>query len=169
MIAMVEVAGAGSTTEQARIVAVKAMPFYAETGTVRRSTNLFDKRLVLRNVVIPADGTDDPLRRRSIEDWDIPFGTTVTYVEATVESLDFSTLPKTMRVELRARAADTKREIANQSVALSSLIVSGARTLYVPFFVYGTGCEKLEIHVRLLDGPKVHGETTGTIPFSCGE
>jgi hypothetical protein len=168
-IAIVGGASAEPTIALARIVSVKAMPYYPETGAIRRSTSLFDKRLVLRNIVMPADGIGDPLGRSKIEDWDIVFGTTATYVEVDLESLDFSKLPRSMHVELRARTADTKRELTSQSVALSTLIVGSVRALHVPFFVYGTGCEKLEIRVRLLDGSSVYGETSTMIPFSCGE
>lgn len=168
-VPMLHVVNADQVSALARIVAIKAMPYYPETGVIRRSTDLFDKRLVLRNVVMPEGGAGDPLRRNKIEDWDIAFGTTATYVEVDIESIDFTKLPKSARVEMRARATDTQRDLTTESVALSSLTTSSGRTLHVPFFVYGTGCETLELRVRLLAESNHYGEIVRTIPFSCGE
>ena len=153
----------------ARIVAVRAMPYYPDTGTIRRSTDLFDRRLVLRNVVFPSGPTGDPLRRNTIEDWDIVFGTTATYVEVEVYSANFDSIPAGTHVEANARVSATGRQLMTSSVSLSGLLTRSGHVLHIPFLVYGTGCEPLEIRVKLLAGSRILGASTKTIPFSCGE
>ena len=172
-LAVAALAQAGGSADEAtkplRIVAVRAMPYYPGTGSIRRSTDLFDPRLALRNVIIGGDAASDPFQRTKIEDWDIESGTTVTYVDVEIESADFVKVPGSMRIELRGRAADTRREVKTESVLLSGLLGGEGRKLHVPFFVYGTGCEPLELNARLIDGSRVVGEITRTIPFACGE
>lgn len=160
-----------AATKPLRIVAVRAMPFYPATGEIRRSTNLFDPRLALRNIVVePSDGRD-PLHRARIESWDIPFGTTATYVEVEVETAPtgVSGTRPSLAVELRARAVGTGRQLQLERVSVASIAPSESSSWHVPYMVYGTGCEELEIRVRLMADDKEIGSEVHTIPFSCGE
>jgi hypothetical protein len=53
------------------IRSIRAMPYYPETGTIRRATDLFDPRLALRNIILGSTSEPDPHHRSKIEDWDI--------------------------------------------------------------------------------------------------
>jgi hypothetical protein len=153
------------------IRAIRAMPYYPSTGELRRTTDLFDPRLVLRNIIFGAPTGEDPLHRPKIEDWDIKFGTTVTYVEIDVEA-DPGPLIRDGRVifvELEAKVPNTKRVVSLQRVRLNSLVVAEGKLWRVPFFVYGTGCEKLELNARVVSGTTAYAKETRAIPFSCGE
>lgn len=153
------------------IRALRAMPYYPSTGEIRRTTDLFDPRLALRNIILGSPTGEDPLHRSKIEDWDIKFGTTVTYVEIDVEA-DPGPLIRDGRmiiVELEARVPNTKRLVSQQRVRLNSLVTAEGKLWRVPFFVYGTGCEKLELNARVVSGTTVYAKETRTIPFTCGE
>lgn len=148
------------------IQALRAMPYYPGTGRIRRTTDLFDTRLALRNVVIePSDGVD-PLHRTKIEDWDVEFGTTVTYVEVDVF---LGQDPPRAVLEIQARAAETGRQIQSQQVPLAVLGPGRAGVVRVPYFVYGTGCEKLQLTARILRDGAPASRVSRTIPFTCGE
>ena len=160
--------GSASQQSQVKIEAVRAMPYYVETGAVRRTTNLFDPRLVLRNVVVGSPGGPDPLHRATIEDWDILFGTTVTYVEIDIQAARDFDLAQDLTLELSAYAGPSRQEIERRRVPLASIAVEPQGRWRVPFFIYGTGCELLELRVRLLDD-RGYEEQVKTIPFVCGE
>lgn len=157
---------AAETTAPLKIVTIKAMPYYPSTGVIRRSTNLFDPRLALRNVIISGG---DP--RAKIEEWDIVYGTTATYIETVIESASISpaTIEPSLRIEMRVRSVDSDRLVKTESVKVISIMSTESRIWYIPFFIYGTGCEKLEITVHLVSDKIIFDETSRTIPFSCGE
>jgi hypothetical protein len=160
----------GQVPPPVEIVGIRAMPYYASTGEIRRSTSLFDRRLVLRNVIIaPADGRD-PLNRPTIAEWDIVFGTTATYVEFDLESrVRGAGVPSSLHVEMHAVAVDSRREVQVERVPIASVMPFGQIKWTLPFLVYGTGCERLEITLRVVQDGDVLDELSRTIPFSCGE
>jgi hypothetical protein len=145
------------------------MPYYVDTGAIRESTDLLDKRLVLRNVVIPPGPTGDPLHRQRVEDWDLLFGTTVTFVDVTIATLDVDRVPRQARLSFVATGKTSARTLASQDVLLSAVMVRGTQNFHVPFFVYGTGCEPLELRVELHGVSTVSSELVRTVPFTCGE
>jgi hypothetical protein len=159
-------ANAGEAMQEFEIEAILAMPYYSTTGEIRNSTNLFDPRLALRNIIIVPSGGQDPMYRKEIKDWDILFGTTVTYVNVKVVAM--TRVKRPPRIELLARNAVTGREIQRQQIDLSR-ISSASNVWYVPFFVYGTGCEELELDVRVFDETKSFASQSRTVPFTCGE
>lgn len=163
-----DLAGAAEPA-QVRIDGVRAMPYYVDQGVIRSSTDLFDKRLVLRNVVIPPGPSGDPLRRTHIDDWDILFGTTATYVVVTVTTLDPDQLPNQLRLSFVARAKANNRTLLSQDLLLSTLAVRGSARIHIPFLVYGTGCESLELQAQIHEMKTVVSELVRTIPFTCGE
>ena len=152
-----------------RIETIRAMPYYTEKGVIRTSTDLFDSRLVLRNVVIPAGPTGDPLHRSRIEDWDIVFGTTAVYVDVMISGAEFGKLPRQARLAFHAEAKTSGRTLASQEVLLSTVTVAGSQSLHIPFLVYGTGCEPVELRVQLHDANASVTEVVRTIPFACEE
>jgi hypothetical protein len=161
---------AGATEPiQFRIDAIGAMPYYVDQGVIRTSTDLFDKRLVLRNVVTLPNPSGDPLRRSHIGDWDVLFGTTATYVVVTVTNLDPDELPKRVRLTFVATAKESNRALVAQDLLLSTLMIRGLAKAHIPIFVYGTGCESLELKAQIRNVKKVVSELVRTIPFTCGE
>jgi hypothetical protein len=160
---------AGSAPAQLKIDSIRAMPYYVDRGIIRTSTDLFDPRLVLRNVVVPPGSAGDPLHRSRIDDWDIVFGTTATFVAVTIAGADLEQLADKIQVSFSATAVTSGRKLAAQDVMLAPLIVKGSRQTHVPFLVYGTGCEAVELKVHLHDGKAVISHLERTIPFSCGE
>jgi len=163
--------GSSAASAPVSVVAIQAMPYYPSTGNIRRSTDLFDRRLALRNVVItPSDGVD-PLHRDRIADWDIPFGTTVTYIEAELDSkeLDPTKFPRDLRIEMQATSLNTRHAVGKQVIVASSVAPSGIRRWRIPFVLYGTGCEPLRISVRVTYREKSLSSLSNTIPFSCRE
>lgn len=160
---------ASPVSAQLRVDSIRAMPYYVDQGVIRTSTDLLDPRLVLRNIVIPQGSADDPLHRSRIEDWDIMFGTTVTLVEVTISGADLEQLADGIRVSLVATAATSDRKLIEQDVLLAAITVRGSRQAHVPFMVYGTGCEPLELKVQLHDGKTVISHLARTVPFTCGE
>ncbi len=158
-----------SGSAPARIAGIRLMPYYTDKGDVRASTDLSDKRLVLKNIVVPADPSGDPLHREKIDSWDVVFGTTVTFVDVMIEASDFDKVSAKSRVKFVATGKGIGRTLASESVLLSAVLVRGAQTLHLPFIVYGTGCEPLEVRVQLLDGSAVSSELSRAVPFSCGE
>ena len=162
---------AESQTGPFRISAIRAMPYYPATGAIRETTDLFDPRLALRNIILTSPDGSDPIHRSRIEDWDIKFGTTVTYVsvELTLTNTLRSPNQPTTVLELIANAPETGRQMQMERVDLATLGSKHGSTLHVPFFVYGTGCERLAISVRLLELDKAYDSQTRMIPFSCGE
>lgn len=152
-----------------RIGAIRAMPYYAESGVIRQSTDLLDRRLALRNIVMAPSSSGDPLRRPRIEDWDVVFGTTATMVDVEVVGLDAKYENVNTRILLLVTEASSGRVLTKQSVELSSIIVSDARQIHVPFFVYGTGCEPVALKVTIRAGTTDVEHMERTIPFECGE
>jgi hypothetical protein len=153
------------------ISAIRAMPYYPTTGKIRQTTDLFDPRLALRNVVILPPNGKDPIRRANVEDWDIEFGTTVTYIRVELAASDRhqDAVDSALGVELQVRAVGSGRMVHRQRVRLATIGSLRESNLQVPFFIYGTGCEKLEIAVRLLKGEQVYESQKRVIPFTCGE
>ena len=68
-------------------------------------------------------------------------------------------------LELVARA--NGKELIRQSVAVSTFI-TGKGEAMIPFLVYGTGCEPLELTATLAGAGKTDS-LTRTVPFRCGE
>lgn len=166
-----ELLAVNANSASVRVVAIHAMPYYATDGSIRRTTNLFDRRLALRNIIMYPHNGKDPGNRERIEDWDVSYGTTVTYVEAEVES-KFSRpadLPRGVQVEMVATSLQTGRQLDKQAVAVSAIGPLGNRSWRVPFFIYGTGCERLKITVQVKYNKRTLNGKSGVIPFSCGE
>jgi hypothetical protein len=160
---------AAANTGHLSIDAIRVMPYYVGDGVVRTTTDLLDKRLALRNIIIPTGPTGDPLHRSRIEDWDIVFGTTAIVVDVTVAGADIDRKAAQTRILFRATTKTSGRTLASQDVALSSLTVPGLQRIHVPFLVYGTGCEPLEVKVKVVQTDESASEVVRTIPFSCGE
>jgi hypothetical protein len=150
-MALMSAAGAAAQQSAQKIAVVRAMPYYPATGEIARDKDLFDPKLALFNLVIehrPPSG--------------IKGGTTATYVEIEVP---FSL----SAVELEAMAVETGRILLKQSVNLAVLNTAQPGNLRVPFLVHGTGCEKLKLTARLLDGATLLDEQSRTVPFVCRE
>jgi len=160
---------ASSNPDQIRIDGIRVMPYYTDQGIVRTSTDLLDERLVLRNIVIPPGPMGDPLHRLRIEDWDIVFGTTAIFVDVTIAGADLIHVSARERVSLLATAKTSARTLASQDVQLSALIVGNSQKLHVPFLVYGTGCEPVELKVQVHNSNASGPEVVRTIPFTCGD
>jgi hypothetical protein len=160
-----------STTSEAPYASLelKAMPYYLDTGTIRRSTDLFDPRLVLRNIGMSPDGGMDPLHRVTIEAWDIIYGTTVTYVEVNADVV--RSLPKgQMIVEVIGQAKTSGPIVFRVMVQGSgSTRTRDTRTWTVPAFFYNTGCEPLTVTARMVIGGTAYATLSKTVPFKCGE
>jgi hypothetical protein len=160
---------ADASSPPVRIDGIRVMPYYVDQGVVRASTDLLDKRVVLRNVVISPGSAGDPLNRPRIEDWDLPFGTTATFVDVAIAALDVERVPRQLRISFIATGKTSGRTIASQNVLLSAVMVRGVQKFHVPFLVYGTGCEPLELRVQLRDSSAISSELVRTVPFTCGE
>jgi hypothetical protein len=116
----------------------------------------------------PVNGTD-PWHRDKIEDWDIVFGTTITYVEAELDSKAHVKVPRDVLIEMLATSEDTGRTVGKKILVASSVMPLGVRTWRVPFLIYGTGCEPLRISVRVTYHGRISSAMSNSIPFSCGE
>jgi hypothetical protein len=157
-------------TAPVAIAELHAMPYYPAKGVVRRTTDLFDRRLLLRNIIGEPEGGADPLRRDAIADWDIEFGTTATLVEIQLERrVPDAVAASSLHVVFEARAIDSRRLLARQDVLWDAVAPTISRKWTLPFLVYGTGCEPLRIDVRIVSGNRVVDRKSGSIPFSCGE
>ena len=165
-VGAVAAANSQEPSADATVASIRAMPFYTQTGTIRRTTDLFDPRLALRNVIIGTPSDRD--LGTPIEEWDIQAGTTITYVEVAVSVTSTSPERTSAALEFVARAGTARREIARQRVALRE--VSAGRGLrQVPFLVYGTGCETVELSAQILTRGGRSSALRRTIPFTCGE
>jgi hypothetical protein len=153
------------------IRAIRAMPYYAQTGEVRRTTDLMDERLQLWNIIMGSPLQPD-INRPKIEPWDAPRGTTATYVavELTLARVWRAQEDKAV-VELQVSNAESGRHMQSQKVALENLFGTGGeeKSWHVPFLIYGTGCEELKITVRVTHGKQVYDQASRTIRFHCGE
>jgi hypothetical protein len=157
-------------TESAlRIESIKPMPYYIDGAGIRESTDLLNDKIVLRNIIIAPESGIDPGRRSRIDDWDVVFGTTITYVDVVLSVLESDKLSSQTRLSFVATGKETARVFASQDILISTVIVGGARELHVPFLVYGTGCEPLELKAHLHDESETWSELVRTIPFGCGE
>ena len=152
------------------ITSIRAMPYYPETGTIRRTTDLFDPRLVLRNIPFGSTSEPDPHHRSKIEDWDIPFGTTATYVEIDVS---FSGSPDQRgsppALQFVARVSPRGRVLERRRVDLGMIVLGPHRVWHVPFLVYDTGCEPVSLSASLIRGTDTYSSRSRTIPFACRE
>jgi hypothetical protein len=161
---------AASASSGFAITAIRAMPYYPETGTIRRTTDLFDPRLALRNVPIGSASEPDPIHRSTIEDWDIPFGTTATYVEIDVSwSGEGDRLLSAPALEFLAQAGRRGRVLERRRVELAPLLTGPGKIWHIPVLVYGTGCEPVNLRASLIRGTTAFTSQSRTIPFACRE
>lgn len=127
------------------IHSIHAFPYYHETGKVGHE-DLLEPSMVLWNSVIGEGDVGAPTR--------------VTFVLIHVDALmhDGSTT-------LQVVARTSKVELLRQSIALAPFL-NGTKQVAIPFLVYETGCEPLEITAALSgqDAPE-----TAIVPFRCGE
>jgi hypothetical protein len=157
--------GEAASSPRAEVRSIRASPYYVASGELRSAANLFDPRVVLRNILIfPPEGRD-AAKRESVPDWDVPIGTTVTFAQFEIVS---ASTEETPRVRLRAETA--AGTLVEKQLDLRK--ISGkSRTWIVPLLIYGTGCEPLRLSATVYIGSSERPEhsLSRTIPFSCGE
>ena len=145
------------------ITDMRAFPYYTEKGIVRRDLNLFDRKFLLWNVMFGGDCGEECLP-------EIPGDTKVTIIEVQVRADNEPVWASPTAIELRVRAVESRRRIKTERVHLNAVLTAEARTWFIPFTLYGTGCEELEVSARLVHGRRPLGQPLNKIiHFKCGE
>ena len=70
-------------------------------------------------------------------------------------------------IEVVARAG--KKRLFKQRVSLDDYLIEKGKPVIVPFVLYGTGCQSLEVAATLQAGRKKLGEKAVVLPFACAE
>jgi hypothetical protein len=130
--------------------AVRAHFYYPDRGEFDER-DLFDPTLVLRNVIGGAADARDP--------------TEITLVLVSVEGPSF--LAGT-EGEVELRTATVGASPSRQSIPFHAMFSKRSRVT-APFLLHGTGCEKLELELRITGVPNPPDPVKRTIPFHCGE
>jgi hypothetical protein len=146
----VHVLEAGENNENPRITDLRAFLYYHEKGEFSRQ-DLLSGQMALWNVIIgegDAEGHSGAL-------------------------LVLVTVSPPVHGDLRAPSLSLSVKYANRTTTNQEITLrpfrSLAKPVQVPFLVYNTGCEHLEITARLKVGKQVLGSASRTAPFKCGE
>jgi hypothetical protein len=73
------------------------------------------------------------------------------------------------RGAVEVTASSGRKKVFKQRLSLDAYVAEKGHPLVVPFVVYGTGCDSLEIAAVLQDGRKSLGRKAEVVPFTCGE
>jgi hypothetical protein len=147
LVALVSIEAAGFNGET-RIQGMSAHLYYQETGTID-PRDLISGKLVLWNTIIGAG--------------DARASSVATYVLVELQ-IDRQKPPKTL--EFKARAGE--KILAEKSMAVGDFFTDTSAVV-IPFIVYGTGCQALELTARLAGDATPRGSLTRTVNFACGE
>jgi len=132
------------------IDSINAYFYYHATSTFGEE-NLASGKLALRNSII-GEG-----------DAEHPSSTTLVMV-----SLDTcASWPSDAVLEFSAAEAGGKT-MTESTVPLSSYFSQGNRVT-IPFLLYGTGCESVELKATVVGPGDARRESTAVLPFICGE
>lgn len=137
---------------QNRITSLRAFLYYQEKGEFSRE-DVFSGRVALRNVIIGA-GHDKG-----------PSDAMLVLVGVKHSVFGYKSRPSTL-IKLIVKTG--KKTVTAQEVPLRSFW-SERPTIEIPFIVYRTGCEPLEIIAMLVEQKKVLSSLSHTAEFNCGE
>jgi hypothetical protein len=131
---------------------------------VRRDLDLFEPKYLLWNIIIGGDDCGEECLP------EIPGRTTITMVEVEITAEGERNWKSSAAIELRVRAGESRRSLTTQHVRLSGIVVGEKRKWFVPFTLYHTGCEELEVSAAVIQGGRaVQKPIAKTILFKCGE
>lgn len=136
--------------ETFQITNIRAFLYYHGKGEFSQQ-DVLSGQMALWNVIIGAGDADAPSRA------------TLVLVAVKAPSRPDRNFPA---VRLTVKYAN--RTTLDHEVSLSSF-ANGQMTLQVPFLIYNTGCERLQITAALRVGTRVLNSLSRTAEFKCGE